>query len=197
MLQFSCICSNQTNTIFLNCSHFITPTQNVDGLHQRSGLSRDKLSVLHGCAFTEKCENCGTEHFRDTDVGGMSFRKTGRKCEVCSGDLRDTLLDWNDPLPEADLARSEKECERADLVIGLGTSLRIFPANQLPVKAKKFVVVNLQQTLMDDEASLIIREKVDTVLKDIMDKLGYELDENKTPKVERLWKVKTESDNDR
>ena len=127
----------------------------------------------------------------------MSFRKTGRKCEVCSGDLRDTLLDWNDPLPEADLARSEKECERADLVICLGTSLRIFPANQLPIKAKKFVVVNLQQTLMDDEASLIIREKVDTVLKDIMDKLGYELDENKTPKVERLWKVKAESDNDR
>ena len=126
----------------------------------------------------------------------MSFHKTGRKCEVCSGDLRDTLLDWDDPLPEIDLARSERECERADLVICLGTSLRIFPVNQLPLKAKKFVVVNLQQTLMDNEASLIIREKVDTVLKDIMDKLEYELDENKTPKIERLWKLKAENGND-
>lgn len=168
--------------------------QNVDGLHQRSGLSRNKLAVLHGCAFTEKCENCETEHFRDTDVGGMSFQKTGRKCEMCSGDLRDTLLDWDDPLPETDLARSEVECERADLVICLGTSLRISPANQLPLKAKKFVVVNLQQTLMDTEASIVIRERVDTVLKDVMGRLGYELDESKTPQIVRLWKLKPDNE---
>lgn len=173
-------------------------TQNVDGLFQRSGLSRNQLAVLHGCAFTEKCEDCGTEHFRDTDCGGMSFQKTGRKCEICHGDLRDTLLDWEDPLPEDDMARSEEECEQADLVICLGTSLRIFPANQLPLKAKKFVVVNLQQTLMDEEASLLVRESVDTVLKDVMNKLGYELpDENESPKIERFWKPKTETDSDK
>ena len=168
--------------------------QNVDGLHQRSGLSRNKLAVLHGCAFTEKCEKCETEHFRDTDVGGMSFQKTGRKCEMCSGDLRDTLLDWDDPLPETDLARSEDECERADLVICLGTSLRISPANQLPLKAKKFAVVNLQQTLMDTEASIVIRERVDTVLKDVMGRLGFELDESKTPQIVRLWKLKPDNE---
>jgi NAD+-dependent protein deacetylase sirtuin 6 len=106
-------------------------TQNVDGLHRRSGLSRDKHAVLHGCAFTEKCEQCSTEHFRDSDVGGMSFQKTGRKCERCSGDLRDTLLDWEDPLPEDDLERSDEHCEKADLILTLGTSLRIDPVGQL------------------------------------------------------------------
>lgn len=172
-------------------------TQNVDGLHRRSGLSRDKHSILHGCAFTEKCEDCDTEHFRDTDVGGMSFQKTGRKCEECSGELRDTLLDWEDPLPADDLQRSETECEKADLAICLGTSLRIDPANQLPLKAKKCVIVNLQKTPMDSQAHLIIRERVDTVMKDVLEHLGYSTsldDDEEPPPVERLWKMNTAGD---
>ena len=55
-------------------------TQNVDGLHRRSGLPRSKHAVLHGCVFTEKCERCGEEYFRDYDLGGVSFQKTGRQC---------------------------------------------------------------------------------------------------------------------
>lgn len=183
-----------TRLIHAGVFHFCI-TQNVDGLHQRTGLSRDRLAVLHGCAFTEKCESCGTEHLRDTDVGGMSFQKTGRECEVCSGALRDTLLDWEDPLPEEDVARSEEECEKADLVLCLGTSLRIFPANQMPLKAKKFAIVNLQQTPMDDTAAIIVRERTDTVLKDVMEQLGYKSDdENESPEIERLWKLKTGDD---
>ena len=174
-------------------------TQNVDGLHRRSGLTRAKHAVLHGCAFTEKCESCSTEFFRDTDVGGMSFQKTGRRCDLCLGDLCDTLLDWDDPLPEDDLERSEYHCRNADLVICLGTSLRIQPANQLPLQAKRFVIVNLQQTPMDDSAALIIRERVDVVLSDIEKNLCSEeliMNEksasnfkNTTPQIERVWKM--------
>ncbi len=92
-------------------------TQNVDGLHRRSGLSRKKLSVLHGCIFTEKCEKCHKEYFRDFDVGGVSFKKTGRKCVVsgCDGDLRDTILDWEDELPDEDWELSQQHCAKSDL----------------------------------------------------------------------------------
>jgi NAD+-dependent protein deacetylase sirtuin 6 len=150
-------------------------TQNVDGLHQRSGLSRSKLAVLHGCVFTERCEDCGTEHFGDADVGGMSFQRTGRKCQAehCQGYLRDTLLDWKDPLPVDDLERCEKECDEADLVLCLGTSLRIEPAASLSTRAKKFVIVNLQCTPYDDQASLIIRAKVDDVMENLLCDLGF------------------------
>lgn len=165
-------------------------TQNVDGLHQRSGLSRKYLAVLHGCAFTEKCEDCGTEYFRDNEVNSISFQLTGTKCSICSGSLRDTLLDWEDPLPEEDIEKSEFECENADLVLCLGTSLRIYPANQMPLKAKKFVIVNLQQTMMDDTAALIIREKVDTVLMDVLEALDVSSlnDANESVNIERVWK---------
>ena len=108
-------------------------TQNVDGLHRRSGLPRDQHAILHGCIFTEKCEKCQTEFFRDYDVGGVSFQKTGRKCEKddCDGDLRDTILDWEDELPDKDWSLSQQHCAQSDLVIAIGTSLRIEPGTSL------------------------------------------------------------------
>ena len=154
-------------------------TQNVDGLHRRSGLPRSKHAVLHGCVFTEKCERCGEEYFRDFDLGGVSFQKTGRQCtkKDCGGDLRDTILDWDDALPEDDWDRSQDECEAADLVLALGTSLRIEPAGSLPLRAKKFVIVNLQVTPLDDDATLIIKERVDKVMEHLLKELNIELED--------------------
>lgn len=170
-------------------------TQNVDGLHRRSGLSRQHHSVLHGCVFTELCEDCKTEHFRDYDVGGMSFQQTGRTCEVCRGCLRDVLLDWDDELPEEDLQRATDHCLKADLVVCLGTSLRIEPAGSLPTLARKFVIVNLQETPYDKQATLIVRAPVDEVMNEVMTQLGYPEwdDEEGDANVERLWKPQAES----
>lgn len=164
-------------------------TQNVDGLHRRSGLSRSQHAVLHGCAFTEKCSNCSTEYFQNFDVGGMSFQKTGRKCKRCGGDLLDTLLDWEDALPEDDFERATIECAKADLVLCLGTSLRIEPAGGLPALAEKFVIVNLQETPYDRQAALIIRGRVDDVMDNLLEQLGYaEWDDGKAPEIERVWR---------
>lgn len=152
-------------------------TQNVDGLHRRSGLSRSKHSVLHGCIFTEKCEKCDTEYFRDYDVGGLSFQKTGRQCtdENCAGDLCDTILDWEDELPEKDWLISQEQCSKSDLCICLGTSLRIEPAGSLPMSAKKFVIVNKQTTPYDGKADLCIRAPVDDILGKILAGLDLQL----------------------
>jgi len=150
-------------------------TQNVDGLHMRSGLSREKYSFLHGCIFTERCEKCQAEYFRDFDIGGISCQKTGRTCTKnnCSGDLRDTLLDWEDELPRKDWIKSQNQCSKSDLVIALGTSLRINPVGSLPLLAKKFVIVNKQVTPYDTFATLVIRAPVDEVMVAIMSILRY------------------------
>eukprot|EP00980_Cylindrotheca_fusiformis_P031643 scaffold26740_cov157-Cylindrotheca_fusiformis.AAC.3 len=166
-------------------------TQNVDGLHRRSGLSRDFHSPVHGCVFTEKCVECGAEYFGDNDVGGMSFQPTGRKCEFqgCSGSLHDTLLDWEDPLPEDDFNRAETEMDQADLVLCLGTSLRIQPVGSLPLRAKQFVIINLQDTPIDEDATLVIRAKVDKVMDDLVQALGYAgWQSEPPPPIERRWR---------
>lgn len=165
-------------------------TQNVDGLHRRAGLSRDMHCSLHGCAFTEKCRECSAEFFRDEDVGGMSFQPTGRSCDICQGDLHDTLLDWEDALPEDDFERAGEECKLADLVLCLGTSLRIEPAGSLPMYAKKFVIVNLQTTPYDDDAEMIIKAPVDEVMEAVMHGLGFAgWQEEKPYPIERVWKT--------
>lgn len=177
--------------------HFCV-TQNVDGLHQRSGLSRSHHAVLHGCAFTEKCALCATEYFRDSDVGGMSFQPTGRICEVegCGGVLHDTLLDWEDALPEEDFHRAEQACALADVVLCLGTSLRIEPAGSLPSLGKKYVIVNLQPTPKDSDAALLIRAPVDTVMTHLVQSLlhvppGWEKGKSGevAPPIERQWRM--------
>lgn len=158
-------------------------TQNVDGLHMRSGLPRDRHCFLHGCIFTEKCEVCHREYFRDYDVGGVSFQPTGRKCEdlKCLGVLRDTILDWEDELPQDDWMRAQEECIKSDLVLALGTSLRIEPAGSLPTLGKKFVIVNKQETPYDDRAEIVIRANVDQVMEEVMRGLGL-----------KEWDVKAE-----
>lgn len=169
-----------TKLINHGIAHFCV-TQNVDGLHRRSGLGREKLAVLHGCVFTEKCETCRREYFRNFDVGTISFQPTGRACTVCrresgGGILRDTLLDWEDELPEEDFQLATQQCSKDScLVLCLGTSLRIEPAASLPPLAPNgYVVVNLQVTPKDNGAKLVIHAKVDDVMKDIMKRFGLD-----------------------
>lgn len=169
-------------------------TQNVDGLHRRSGLSRDYHSTVHGCVFTEKCATCGCEYYRDNELGGLSFKPTGSKCNEsgCEGDLHDILLDWEDPV--LDIDRVNTECEKADFVLCLGTSLRIEPVGSLPLLAKKFAIVNLQVTPKDESTTCIIRAKVDDVMDSLMSSLGYDDDwkDEPPPPIERKWKPNAE-----
>ena len=127
--------NNNNNSHYLQ--HIIT--QNIDGLHGKTTLPRSHLSILHGDIFTEKCPKCHTEYIRNYEISTIGLQPTGRYCTTvvgdppgsCSGALIDTLLDWEDALPEVDWERSQEECARAELILCLGTSLRIEPAGGL------------------------------------------------------------------
>ncbi|KAF4117825.1 NAD-dependent protein deacetylase sirtuin-6 [Onychostoma macrolepis] len=164
-------------------------SQNVDGLHLRSGFPRDRLSELHGNMFVEECEKCGKQYVRDTVIGVMGLKPTGRYCDVtrsrglrsCRGKLISTILDWEDSLPDRDLNRADEACRRADLALTLGTSLQIKPSGDLPLLTKrtggKLVIVNLQPTKHDKHAHLRIHGYVDEVMGQLMKLLGLEVPE--------------------
>ncbi|KAK3534550.1 hypothetical protein QTP86_016626 [Hemibagrus guttatus] len=164
-------------------------SQNVDGLHLRSGFPRDRLSELHGNMFVEECEKCSKQYVREKVIGVMGLKPTGRYCEstrsrglrACRGKLISTILDWEDSLPDRDLNRADEASRRADLALTLGTSLQIKPSGDLPLLTKrtggKVVIVNLQPTKHDKHAHLIIHGYVDEVMGQLMKLLGLEIPE--------------------
>ncbi|XP_065912939.1 NAD-dependent protein deacylase sirtuin-6-like isoform X3 [Dysidea avara] len=131
-------------------------SQNVDGLHLKSGLPREYLSELHGNVFMERCEKCGKEFVREHAVATVGLKRTGNRCMgggsrgICRGKLRDTVLDWKDCLPKEDLEKADHHSSKADLSICLGTTLQIVPSGTLPLLTRrnkgKLVICNLQPT---------------------------------------------------
>ncbi|XP_076940267.1 NAD-dependent protein deacetylase SRT1-like [Bidens hawaiensis] len=149
-------------------------SQNVDSLHLRSGIPRDKLSELHGNSFREVCPTCRTEYLRDFEVETIGLKETSRRCcdPKCGAKLKDSVLDWDDELPPKEMKAAENHCRNADLVLCLGTSLQITPACNLPLRSirngGKMVIVNLQKTPKDKKASLVIHGLVDKVMVEVL-----------------------------
>ncbi|XP_069679983.1 NAD-dependent protein deacetylase Sirt6 isoform X2 [Periplaneta americana] len=168
-------------------------SQNIDGLHLRSGFPRTHLAELHGNMFTERCNQCGQQFVRQNatiSVGQKCLetpcpasRRNGRPCR---GKLHDTILDWEDNLPENDLGMADFHSCVADLSICLGTTLQIVPSGNLPLYTKKYggrlVICNLQPTKHDRKADLIIHSYVDDIMVQLMKLLDEPISEYSSEK---------------
>nr|XP_027064735.1 NAD-dependent protein deacetylase SRT1-like isoform X3 [Coffea arabica]XP_027064736.1 NAD-dependent protein deacetylase SRT1-like isoform X3 [Coffea arabica]XP_027064737.1 NAD-dependent protein deacetylase SRT1-like isoform X3 [Coffea arabica]XP_027064738.1 NAD-dependent protein deacetylase SRT1-like isoform X3 [Coffea arabica] len=156
-------------------------SQNVDSIHLRSGIPREKLAELHGNSFMEICPSCGAEYLRDFEVETIGMKETPRRCSdiKCGAKLRDTVLDWEDALPPKEMNAASKHCRMADVVLCLGTSLQITPACNLPLKSLrgggKIVIVNLQPTPKDKKAWLVVHGMVDQVMAGVMERLNCQI----------------------
>jgi NAD-dependent SIR2 family protein deacetylase len=162
---------------------FVVST-NVDGLHRRSGLPADKLSELHGNCYLEICAKCGKEYLRTQTVGSSrSDHLTGRRCDngECNGSLRDSIINFEEKLPEHELEKTYMEAKKSDLAIVLGSSMRVQPANLFPSFATdnggKLVIINLQKTLYHNRATLVIHGRMDEVMQMLMNELGVVIPE--------------------
>lgn len=73
-------------------------SQNIDGLHLRSGIKRENLAELHGNFFITECPKCKSKFIRSTPAPTVGNKSTGETChnalKRCRGKLIDTILDW-------------------------------------------------------------------------------------------------------
>lgn len=158
-------------------------SQNIDGLHRKSGIKPEKISELHGNTMTEKCKICKKEYLRDFSVcSNADDHATGRKCSRvgCNGDLFDTIIHFNENLEEIPLNSAWENTKKSDLMIVFGSSLTVRPACDMPRlvgsdNKRKLVICNLQTTPLDSLATLKIHAKTDEVCKLLMDELGYKI----------------------
>lgn len=170
-------------------------SQNVDGLHRKSGVPADKISELHGNTNIERCKEWGKDYLRDFRVRNaqkVHEHLTGRKWDDpdWGGQLEDTIINFGEGLPEEELNNAFNHANWADLWLAMGSSLRVTPAADVPKtvfdNGGKLVIVNLQKTPLDAYAAINIYAKCDDVMERLMKKLNIEIPKWK---IVRYWEV--------
>jgi NAD-dependent SIR2 family protein deacetylase len=163
---------------------------NVDGLHMRSGVPFDKLAELHGNSYLETCNKCGHKYLRGNDI--LQYQTEdhrlvnrhwcGGKCEQpgCDGLLLDTIVAFGEFLPEDQLNFAQKQSNKGDFALVLGTTMMVQPACLLPgyiykKPGGKMVICNLQKTSYDNQAALTIHGQTDDFIYLVMKELGIEI----------------------
>ena len=128
-------------------------TQNIDGLHQRSGSTN--VLELHGSIIRIKCTVCD---FIDNIT--ENFESLPPKCK-CGSMLRPDVVWFGEPLPQNIWQSAIKEASICDVMVIVGTSLVVSPANTLPVYAKQngaiLIEVNPEKTVMSNDMALSIQ----------------------------------------
>lgn len=136
-------------------------TQNIDGLHQRSGIAESKVIELHGNGTYAHCLDCGLRH--ELAPIKAAFAKDGSlpTCVNCGGIVKTATISFGQAMPELAMQRARREAEACDLFLVLGSSLVVFPAAAIPQLAKRagarLVIVNREPTDQDAAADLALR----------------------------------------
>ena len=147
-------------------SHVIT--QNIDNLHQQSGVPDDKVIEVHGNTRYAKCLECGQRV--ELEPIRTYFHEHGEPpdCEACGGIVKTATISFGQAMPELEMARADTATRECDLFIVLGSSLVVYPAAGFPLMAKrggaKLVIVNREATEQDRYADLAIHAEIGPTL---------------------------------
>ncbi|HEV2186316.1 MAG TPA: Sir2 family NAD-dependent protein deacetylase [Stellaceae bacterium] len=139
-------------------------TQNIDGLHELSGIPRDRIIELHGNTTYATCLDCG-ERYEIADLRA-TFEADGDvpPCDKCLGHVKTATVSFGQAMPVLAMKRAEQETLAADLFIVLGSSLVVYPAAGFPQLAKEngaaLVIVNREETGLDRIADLVLHTPI-------------------------------------
>jgi NAD-dependent deacetylase len=143
-------------------------TQNIDNLHQQSGVPEELVIEIHGNTRYAKCLDCG-ERFELPPIRAH-FEKHGEppECSACGGIVKTATISFGQSMPELEMARAEEATLACDLFLVLGSSLVVYPAAGFPLLAKqhgaKLVIVNRDPTDQDRIADLVVHEQIGPTL---------------------------------
>jgi NAD-dependent deacetylase len=144
-------------------------TQNIDNLHQASGISAEDVIELHGNNTYALCLDCSSRYDllwvkeRWTAAGGRA-----PDCPNCGGHIKSATISFGQTMPELAMRRAEDVTLSCDLFLAIGSSLVVWPAAGFPLMAKRngarLAIINRDATEFDGMADLVVREDIGCVL---------------------------------
>ena len=147
-------------------NHIIT--QNIDGLHQASGVPAEQIIELHGNGTYAKCLECGLRHELDWVEAELKRIKGAPACTHCNGIVKTATISFGQAMPKNEMNQAEAVSLDCDLFLAIGSSLVVYPAAGFPVIAKKngarLVIINGEATPLDEYADLLVKSDIGSVL---------------------------------
>jgi NAD-dependent deacetylase len=144
-------------------------TQNIDNLHQQSGVPADRVIELHGNGSYATCLECSRRY--EIEWVRERFDASGGvapDCAECAGPVKTATISFGQSMPEEPMRRAEQETLAADLFLAIGSSLVVWPAAGFPAMAKRngarLVILNREPTDFDRIADLVARDDIGDVL---------------------------------
>lgn len=142
-------------------------TQNVDGLHERSGVPPDRLIAIHGTDSQVVCMDCGARAAREGPQRSWEAGVAVPRCE-CGGPWKPAVISFGQSLVAADLERAMREAAACELFVAAGTSLVVGPINQMFDVARgagaATAILTASQTPYDGHCDFKIEDPVEQVL---------------------------------
>lgn len=147
-------------------SHIIT--QNIDNLHQNSGVPDEQVIELHGNNSYARCLACQQRYEIDPIREAFLRDETLPVCDQCGGMIKTATISFGQAMPEREMQRAQQAVLACDLMLVAGSSLVVFPAAGFPALAKqngaKLVIVNRDPTDLDDMADLVLNMELGETL---------------------------------
>lgn len=143
-------------------------TQNIDNLHQDSGVDPERVVEIHGNTTYATCLACARRV--ELDWIRPRFEATGEPpdCPDCGGLLKTATVSFGQPMPAEAMRRAVSLARSCDLFLAIGSSLVVYPAAGLPAVAKEsgalLVIINRESTPFDSAADLVLRADIGDVL---------------------------------
>jgi NAD-dependent deacetylase len=144
-------------------------TQNIDNLHQSSGISPAHVIELHGNNTYAVCLAC-EKRYELSWVKDKLAASGGQApdCPDCRGHIKSATVSFGQSMPEHAMRRAEEMTLSSDLFLAVGSSLVVWPAAGFPLMAKRnganLVIINREATEFDEIADLVVRGDIGTVL---------------------------------
>ncbi len=154
-------------------------TQNVDNLHQKAGVSQEKVFELHGNTKRVKCLSCERLYPAAEIRQRLEQGEQDPPCHACGGILKPDGVFFGEALPQKILNAAIRHSESCDLCMVVGSTLVVYPAAYMPSYAvqagAKLIIVNLGDTPMDGSADVLIQGKAGEVLTEIVKRVKSKL----------------------
>jgi NAD-dependent deacetylase len=142
-------------------------TQNVDGLHERSGFPAARLVNIHGTDSMVECLDCRARAERAVAQRQWDAGTAVPLCD-CGRPWKPATISFGQHLVEEDLRRAIRAAGDCDLFVAAGTSLVVGPINQMlptaSAEGARTAILTASETPYDEFADWRIADPVEGVL---------------------------------